>query len=193
VLALVCEGRDLPSEDKASRSGAVAHGFMAEEMMKWFDRNYLTVILGDKSLFWLKRSLLAALRQAFHELAAYSAKSKQACQTSAALFLLWRKKYIIFQWGETKVYRCRRKIKGLHVDQYSQLKTYLGKARCRDCFLICSNSFNRLLSDFQLCEAMGSAKCQNEKQMAKRLEGIAQYVGQKGEQGSATAIMLRVT
>jgi protein phosphatase len=202
VLALVCEGI-MPKE------GEVASGFVAEEMLKWFDSNLLPVICRNKSLFWLKRSLLAALQQALEELSLYSSKKNFACQTSAALILLWRKKYVIFQWGATKAYRCRRKIKPLHFDQPSQRLpspgfpagkqeqapyTRFGKVRSGDCYLICSEGFRRMVNDIQLCEALRTSRFINEKQLAKRLAGIAQYSGQKEGYGSATmtAVMMRI-
>jgi protein phosphatase len=186
VLALLCEGSEMPKE------GELASGYIAEEMLKWFASNYLTIILHSKSLYWLKRSLLAQVRLTLKELAVYSAKKKLACQTSAALFLLWRKKYVFIQWGATKAYRYRRKIKALPLDQCSQLRTRFGKAQRGDCFLICSDSFRGKLSDIQLSEALCRSQSTNEKQMAKRLAAIAQYSEQKGAKRGATALMLRI-
>ncbi|MCL2050445.1 MAG: hypothetical protein FWG91_01740 [Lachnospiraceae bacterium] len=163
LLALVSAG------DKDSK-GEIASGYVAEEMAKWFEKFYLLVIIKNKSMGWLKKNLVKALKKIHADLIHYRQnKNNKNLNLGASLILLvvWRKKYITLQLGEAEAYKFRRFFPYRRVDRAGQFRPdkptgRLGKDLGKDLeFCLAGNPFTpaihygkiKPLDGFLLCDS----------------------------------------
>jgi serine/threonine protein phosphatase PrpC len=155
-------------------------------MRAWFNRYHLPIVWRGKPLSWIRRSLLAALRRIEGELAAYGEKSGEQYDTNVSLLLVWAGRYLLMQSGAAGAYLCR----GRGLRPGAGIRR--GSFRRGDVFLLCSAGFAARLSERQLGGALAAKELYSEAQMTKRLQDMAAYARQKGEDGDMAAIILNM-
>jgi serine/threonine protein phosphatase PrpC len=181
LIALICTG------GKNSSAGAILSGYVVEEMAEWFDRFHLSVVSRGKSIYWIKRRLMEALKIVNGDLFEYGEKNKINPAASLAVLIVWRRKYVILQLGEVRAYRFKR----LFGFKMIERKIRYGKIRRGQGILICSNNFLTKLSKTQIYEALKPAGLRKEHQIRKRLEAIVDYSERRGGDREQAAIYVK--
>lgn len=209
-VAIAIVGDGVGSLDK----GAYASGFAAEQMVAWFYDHFLPLICQSR---WgrgkkgIERSCYRALYQIYESLHLMAVQNGLRMGTTFTLLLLWKRKYLLLHLGDSRLYLLRnRRLRQLttdHVHESGALRRCLnsshwqvpeqrmGKIRRKDCFLLCTDGFRRVMSTDIIAEILSDMdKGTGEKmdtRIGRRLQRIAEYSLKKGELDNSSAIFIR--
>lgn len=199
VLALLCSGAD-------SSSGEAASGYVAEEMEKWHQQNHLLIMLRNKPLRWIKRSLASTLKTVHGDLVQHGKKQEIFLGVSFVLCAVWREKYVIMHMGEVEALqfgRFREKnlekrpkkqpgpLDLLGASDFKALKFRYGRVKRGQGMLICSGNMINQLSKGRVFEVFKPSEFRNESQIARRLASLADYIRRRDGGADCAAIYMR--
>jgi len=200
--------------------GEIASGYLVEEMAKWFEFYHLLIIMQNKSLYWIKRKLILALKNIHGDLIRYCEKRGRRLGVSYILYVMWGGKYVTLQLGEAEMYKfgrwcvLKRKVNADREGWFGEKsvvgdvvireeendfgkrgfmmpKVRYGNVRKGEGILLCNGDFTKHLSKKKLREALKPKELRNEMQIRKRLDGIADYVGRKVGDGECVAVYIK--
>jgi len=108
LMGLVACGMRTGDTNDGISGGEIASGYLVEELAKWFESYYLLIMMQNKSLYWIKRKLILALKSIHEDLAHYYEKRGRRLGVSYILYVIWGGKYIILQLGEVEMFKFGR-------------------------------------------------------------------------------------
>ncbi len=201
-LAMVCDGiGGLPG-------GEVASGYVAEEISRWFYEEGVPKILRRKTGKQLIRSLLREFFRIGEDLQRYGKRNELNIGTTVTVLMIWKRRYLSFHLGDSRLYLCRRKARQLTVDHNNRkgaltkcINSYFwqkpdilqGRVLSKCGFLLCTDGFYNRIGIRQLTEAFFPWEIREEKQIEARLREVAVHVVKKGEKDNISAIFVKVT
>lgn len=201
LLAVVCDG--IGGLDQ----GENASGYVGERFMEIFYGELLPLIQRRKGRKAVLRSLLRCIYGTGEELRRYAAEREISLGTTMSLLLLWKKRYLILQLGDSRIYLYRgnrkRQLTKDHSDGGSHLTRCIssfpyqapdvrfGRQQGKCAFLICTDGFYRKQDEtgFSLLDP---SKVDSGQQVQKRLEEMAKLALKRGEQDNLSAVYVKV-
>lgn len=201
VFALVSDGIGGLEE------GETASGYIAEKLVEIFYKQIMSLIGRRKGKRSIKKSILRCLYGVRQELVRYAAEREIRLGATVSVLLIWKRKYLIFHLGDSRIYLLGRKKTRLltmdHSDggngllkclgsfpfQYPDIS--FGRIGGKKGFLLCTDGFFRRMDQTSF-EMLTPAEVGEDEQIEKRLQGIAASSLKKGETDNMTAVYIKV-
>lgn len=201
LLTAVCDG--------TGRAGEYASGYITEEIMECFERG-LTEALGKKKPLCAIRRMIerevCRLQCSIHE---HNEKEVNAIGTTLSMLILWEKKYMLWNLGNSRIYYLlkgkKAKIRrlGFRNEQKAEgAEKYIGSGeyflpyfetgtiKSGDAFLLCSNAFMRRLNLAEAASAL-SPYGMTEERCKRRLKEIGEAAVRRGERDNMSSVYIR--
>lgn len=201
LLAMVSDGIGGLSE------GENASGYIGEKMVENFYGQLIPLMGRKRKKNMFKRSLLRCFHEIRQALARYGQEREIMLGATASLLLLWKRNYLIFHLGDSRIYFYHGKKYKLLTTDHSDGKNGLmkclgsfpfqrpdirfGKAHGKCGFLLCSDGFYRRQSE-EGFELLRPAEAKGEEQIEKRLGEMGQAALRCGEKDNMSAIYVKV-
>lgn len=201
VLAVVCDGIG------GLKEGEIASGFACEKLLKCFYEEILLMITGHGSRKRIARCLCRCVCDTAESLHRYGESLQEGLGTTVSLLIIWKKRYLILQLGDSRVYLfTKRGMKQLTHDHRSGLNRLTkclgsfgfqrpdirwGRAGKQTGFLLCSDGFYHFPEKNLLEDICNPEEMESEEMIRKRLRELAVYGLKKGEQDNMTAVYIK--
>lgn len=97
--------------------GENASGFCAKELSNWFYLEYMDLLKNRQSQGAIKRSMQRMLYKIHNKIKIYSKKNGIHMGTTASIIIIKNYKYMIFHYGDSRIYKLHRNARLLTVNQ----------------------------------------------------------------------------
>lgn len=183
--------------------GEVASGYILEKLVENFYGQMVSLAVRGKGRKSLEKSLLRCFYGMNGELRRYASGKEISLGATVSLLFVWRRRYLIFHLGDSRIYLCRRGkrklLTGDHSDgghgifkclgsfpfQYPDISSGRIYGRCG--FLLCTDGFYRML-DREALQILSPEDIENGGQVDKRLRTLGELARKRGEQDNLSAV-----
>lgn len=196
-IALVADGIGSLS------NGEIASGYVAERLISWFYESAVGTPFRKHDK--LVRSLNRTLFSLHADLKEYGEKEGCSLGTTCICILMWERKYLLFQIGDSKAFLFRKKkVRSLvpgHRNErgeltkcigsmgYYQADFYVGKVRKKDGICLCTDGFySHGESHFK--ELLAPKNMTSEETIERRLSMLGKQNEKNGEKDNQSAIYM---
>lgn len=198
LLAAVSDGiGGLPEGQNAS-------GYILEQLVQNFYKELIPLVARKKTKQVITKSLLRCFYEMNENLNCYARGRNIKLGATISLLFVWKRQYMIFHLGDSRIYQCRRgKLKLLtkdHSDGHSGLTKCMGSFPCqkpdiyggriwgKKGFLLCTDGFYGTLSMDETGEVLNPGEITLEEQIEKRLDGLGELAIKNGGRDNLSAI-----
>ena len=187
--------------------GENASGYIGEKMVENFYSQLIPITGKRRKKHLLLRSLLRCFYQIRQTFIQYGQEREIMLGATVSLLLLWKRNYLIFHLGDSRIYHyCGKKYKILTTDHsdgkngltkclgsfpFQKPDIRFGKIRGKCGFLLCSDGFYRKQSVENLA-LLSPEQAGGEEQIERRLEEMGQAALRRGEKDNMSAVYIKV-
>jgi len=183
--------------------GENASGYITEKLTENFYAQMLSLVGRGKGAKAIKRSLLRCLCEISDDLRHYGKGRDLRLGATISLLFVWRRRYVLFHLGDSRVYFYRKgkmalltsdhsdggralaKCLGSFPFQYPDIR--FGRIYGRCGFLLCTDGFYRTLTEDAFL-ALAPEDVGSESQIERRLREMAVLAGKNGGQDNLSAV-----
>ena len=198
TMALICDG--MGGEDK----GELASGYLVESLSVWFYDKLPPVLQNGFSRGRIRRCLQRQLFTVHEELRRYAMENRLRCGTTMTLLLIFNRRYLLFQSGDSMAYSLGRKIRALAprqgnergVDRCIGIGSFKaphmssGRAMKGMCFLLHSDGFGEKIKPKDMLNALGRERIRQREDADRALRALAKAGVRRGCTDNMSAIYL---
>ncbi len=184
--------------------GELASGYALECLRDYFYRDLPYIVACGLHRSSLHQSMLLTLQTIHEELRQYGRKNDLRCGTTLTLLLLFPKRYVVYQTGDSMAYMLGKKGKTLTLPQakgnclvnclgvghYRGPAITEGRRKERVAFLLTSDGFSHYLKPGDFYTALAPDAVRSEERARKVLQTLARGARQRGEKDNMSAIYL---
>ncbi len=185
--------------------GEIASGFITEKLVENFYGQLVSLVGRRRGKRAIKNSLLRCFHSMNEELRRYGEREEFRLGATVSLLFVWKKRYMIFHLGDSRIYLCRKgrmklltedhsapdggllKCMGSFPFQYPAVS--FGRLRKKSGFLLCTDGFYRTFGE-EAPQVLAPEEVNREEQIERRLRELGRSAGRKGEQDNLSAIYL---
>lgn len=205
LMAAVCDG--VGSMDM----GEYASGYLTKELMAWFYDGLMDALGRKNSLCVVRRSLERKLYRIQCRMYEYAEERGQKMGTTLSMLILWEKKYMLWNLGDSRIYRLASgRKKEIHMMNPKSMEESGKMAKCigsmgffspefmtgtvksGEAFLICSDAFRRRLTSEEIVEVLAPADM-TEERCKKRLRELGEAAMRRGECENLSAVYVKIS
>ncbi len=206
VMAAVCDGMG------GHAAGEWVSGLLIEELVNWFYDFFLRALQKKKPAYIIRRSIERKVFQIDEICKETAGKKEISMGSTLSLLVLWEKQFFLWQLGDSRIYRIRRKhIRQLtedHVTEQHRLTKCVGsfgfykpdflhgKVRKGDAFLLCTDGFWQRTDKKELRAVLSERRDgrreapAQEERMERRLKELGEAALRRGEEDNLSAIYI---
>lgn len=177
LLAAVCDGM--------GKMGEYASGYLTEELVTWFREGLPDALLRRNTLSAIKRLLERRLYRAQFKMQEYAQRYSYKMGTTLSMIIVWEKKYMLWQWGNGRIYRFSDKRTEQILSDYE-----MGTINAGDAFLICSDAFARRITAAEIAEVF-SPHGMTEERCKRRFKEAGEASIRRGECENMSAVYVK--
>lgn len=186
--------------------GENASGFICEKLIALFYRQLIPLMGRRRKRKVFERSLLRCFHEINQMLIRYGKEREIALGATVSLLLMWKRRYLIFHLGDSRIYFYRRKRHEVLTRDHSDGKNGLtkclgafsfqrpdirfGKIYGKCGFLLCSDGFYRKQNE-EMLALLNPGEAGKEEQIEKRLAEMARFALKRKEMDNMSAIYIR--
>lgn len=185
--------------------GEIASGYITERLTENFYGQMVSLVGRRKSKKAVKNSLLRCFCDIHEELKRYAQGKEISLGATVSLLFIWKKQYVIFHLGDSRIYLYHRgKVKLLTKDhsdgghgvtkcmgsfpfRYPDIQ--FGSIHGRSGFLLCTDGFYRTI-DEKTRQILLPEDIDSDRQAERRLKEMARAAKKKGESDNLSAVYL---
>ncbi|MDE5907537.1 MAG: serine/threonine-protein phosphatase [Lachnospiraceae bacterium] len=188
--------------------GEQASGYITEKLIENFYRQMISLIGRKKGKKAIERSLMRCFYEINDGLRRYGNGREIKLGATISLIFVWKRKYVIFHIGDSRIYLCGRKeVRLLTRDDsdggrgltrcmgsfpFQQPQVCFGKVHKKYGFLLCTDGFYRTVEQ-ELGEILAPEEIGSEEQIEKRLKELGMAALKRGEKDNMSAVYLAVS
>lgn len=197
VLAAVSDGIGGLEE------GEIASGYITEKLIENFYRQMVSLAGRGKGKRAMERSLLRCFHDINEGLRTYGKGKDIRLGATVSLLFVWKRRYLLFHLGDSRVYLCcRKKIRLLTNDHsdggrgvtkclgsfpFQNPDIRFGRIRAGEGFLLCTDGFYRTM-EHEIYQVLRPEDITEDEQIERRLRELALAGMKRGEQDNMTAV-----
>lgn len=189
------------------QEGELASGYIIEKLIENLYGKLLALADRGRGRRLLQRCLQRCFYEINAELRRYGRTNNIQLGATVSLLFIWKRQYLIFHLGDSRIYCCKRKsmtqLTRDHSDRggrlmkcigsfpFQQPDIRFGKIHGKQGFLLCTDGFYRSF-EATVSEVLQPKEILTESQIERRLRELAVLAGRKGEQDNLSAIYVVV-
>ncbi len=187
--------------------GEIASGYITERLTENFYSQMISLAVKGKEKKYLMKSILRCFYSINEELRRYGEGKGIKLGATISLLLIWKRNYLVFHLGDSRIYLCRRKKIRLLTNDHSDGRCGLTKClgsfpfqspdilygriygRCG--FLLCTDGFYRTIDSVSM-QALIPEDIDSDQQIKKRLWMLGEMAEKRGEEDNLSAVYVVV-
>ncbi len=187
--------------------GEIASGYITERLTENFYSQMISLAVKGKEKKYLMKSILRCFYSINEELRRYGEGKGIKLGATISLLLIWKRNYLVFHLGDSRIYLCRRKKIRLLTNDHSDGRCGLTKClgsfpfqspdilygriygRCG--FLLCTDGFYRTIDSVSM-QVLIPEDIDSDQQIKKRLWMLGEMAEKRGEEDNLSAVYVVV-
>lgn len=202
IFAAVCDGMGGVSY------GEMAGGYVAERLQEWFYTEFLRMLCRKKRIWVIRRSLDRLVWHMQQQMRRYADREGVSMGTTMTVLVVWEKVWLLWHLGDSRAYRLRRgrmeQLTTDHAHGAGKLTKCVGSfgnfvpehavgvPAAGEGFLLCTDGFQRRMSERELRDVLAPAALREEAQIERRLKEIGEVCMRRGESDNLSAVYLKL-
>lgn len=199
VLAAVSDGIG------GLKEGENASGYITEKLIENFYDQMIALVGRGKGIRAIERSLMRCFYEINDGLRSYGRGKDIKLGATISLLFMWKRNYMIFHLGDSRIYQCSRKGMKLltrdHSDggrglikcagsfPFQQPDICLGRVSKEGGFLLCTDGFYRRI-EHEMFKVLAPDDIACDEQIARRLRELGMEALKRGEKDNMSAVYL---
>ncbi len=183
--------------------GETASGYITERLTENFYNQLISLTVRCKGKKYLMKSILRCFYSINEELRRYGEEKGIKLGATISLLFIWKRNYLLFHLGDSRIYLCRRKKMRLLTNDHSDGRCRLtkclgsfpfqypdilyGKIYGKCGFLLCTDGFYRTFDSASI-QVLIPEDIDSDRQITKRLCMLGEMAEKKGEGDNLSAV-----
>lgn len=199
VLAAVSDGIG------GLKEGENASGYITEKLIENFYDQMIALVGRGKGIRAIERSLMRCFYEINDGLRSYGRGKDIKLGATISLLFMWKRNYMIFHLGDSRIYQCSRKGMKLLTRDHSDGRRgltkcagsfpfqppdiCLGRVSKEGGFLLCTDGFYRRI-EHEMFKVLAPDDIAGDEQIARRLRELGMEALKRGEKDNMSAVYL---